>query len=380
MNMFERIIALLNDAALDPGLWPEASGLIDELLGTHGCTLASGDGETEADYRTHFMWICHRGQRRRDVERFWYETYYPLDERIPRLRRLPYNRLFHVAELYTEEERKTSEAYKVLRTVGHAGNAIDVRLDGLRGSRILWEINDRVDGEGWSSAQHDTIRRLLPHVRQTVHVQQTLAHANALGETLTELLDRTGLGMVQLDARGRIVAANDRAQDVLRRGDGLLDREGFLVARARQDDDRLQALLNRALPPYGAQGSGGSTIVRRSGALRPLMLRLCPVGRRQASFPAWPVAALVLIVDPETEQVIDPAEVAAVFDLTRMEGRVAVMLARGMSVSQIAASTGRKESTIRSHVKSMLAKHGCTRQAELARMVQSLAAAGQGRS
>ena len=353
--------------------------MIDEVLGTRGSTLACGDGETATDYRTHFMWICHLGQRRRDLERFWYETYYPLDERIPRLRRLPFNRLFHIAELYTDEERNASEAYNVLRTVGHAGNAIDVRLNGLGGSRVLWEINDRADGEGWSSAQLDMIRRLLPHVRNTVHVLQTLAHANSLGETLTEMLDRTGLRIVQLDARGRIVAANDRARDLLRRGDGLLDRDGFLAARVKQDDDRLQALLNRALPPFGAQGSGGSTIVRRSGALHPLMLRLCPVGRRQASFPAWPVAALVLIVDPEKEQDIDPAEAAAVFDLTRMESRVAVLLAQGKSVSQIAALMGRKESTIRSHVKNMLAKHGCTRQAELTRMVQSLAAAGKGR-
>ncbi|MXY32582.1 MAG: helix-turn-helix transcriptional regulator [Boseongicola sp. SB0664_bin_43] len=375
MNGFEHILAALHEAALDAARWPRASGLIDKALGTRGSTLACGDGETAADYRTHFMWICHLGRRRRDLEHFWYENHFPQDERIPRLRRLPYYRLFHVVDLYTEEERKASEAYNALQTVGHAGNAIDVRLDGPGGSRILWEINDRADGEGWSSEQLDTIRSLMPHVRQTVHVQQTLAHGNALGKTLAEMLDRTGLGIVQLDVRGRITAANDRARDVLRSGDGLLDREGFLGARARQDDDELQTLLNRALPPFGAQGSGGSTIVRRSGALQPLILRVCPVGRREASFPAWPVAALVLIVDTAKEAAIDPAEVEAAFDLTRMESRVAVMLAQGMSVGQIAVSMDRKESTIRSHVKNMLAKHGYTRQAELARLVQSLAGA-----
>jgi len=110
-------------------------------------------------------------------------------------------------DFYTEEERKTSEPYHALQTVAHAGNAIDVRMEGPKGSRILWEINDPLDGDGWSSAQCDSIRRLLPHIRQTVHVQQTLAHANALSATLTEMLDRTGLGIVQLDGRGRIAAA-----------------------------------------------------------------------------------------------------------------------------------------------------------------------------
>ena len=58
-------------------------------------------------------------------------------------------------------------------------------------------------------------------------------------------------------------------------------------------------------------------------------------------------------------------------------GRVAVLLAHGMSVNQIAAATGRKESTIRSHVKNMFAKHGLSRQGELVRLVQSLAGAPQ---
>ena len=375
INAFERILASLHEAALDPARWLGASALIDEALGTHGSTLACGDGVSEEDTRLDFMWICHHGQRRQDLERVWLETYYSLDERIPRLRRRPYNRLSHITDLYTEEELNTSEAYNALKTLAHAGNAIDVRLDGPRGSRILWEINDPVDGDGWSSAQRDWIRRLLPHIRRTVHVQQTLARADALGATLTEMLDRTGLGIVQLDARGRIVAANDRARDVLRTRDGLLDSDGFLFAGASQDNNDLQALLSRALPPLGAQGAGGSTIVTRPGALPPLVLHVSPVGRREADFPVSPVAALVLVVDPAHGVAIDPALAAAALGLTGMESRVAVLLAQGMSVGQIAAATGRKESTIRSHVKRMFTKHGFSRQAELVRLVRALAGA-----
>ena len=375
LNAFDRILASLHEAALDPARWPGASALIDKVLRIHGSTLACGDGEVEGDYRLYFMWVCHLGQRRRDLERLYLETYYPVDEAIPRVRLLPYNRLFHITDLYTEEERKSSEAYNALRTLAHAGHGIDVRLEGLNGSRIMWQVDDPVDGDGWSPAQLDWIRRLLPHIRQTVHVQQTLAHANALGATLTEMLDHAGLGIVQLDTRGRIVAANDRARDVLRSGDGLFDRDGFLSARAARDNDGLQALLSRALPPSGAQGTGGSTIVRRPGGLRPLVLHVNPVGRWKADFPAWWVAALVLVVDPAREAPIDPGVAAEALDLTGMESRVAVLLAQGMSVSQIATATGRKESTIRSHVKRMFAKHGFSRQAELVRLVRSLAGA-----
>ena len=87
---------------------------------------------------------------------------------------------------------------------------------------------------------------------------------------MANLLDITGLGIVQLDGRGRIVAASDRARYVLRTGEGLFDAGGFLHARSTEDDAELQALLARALPPFGAQGAAGSTMVSRPPPLPPL--------------------------------------------------------------------------------------------------------------
>ena len=376
---FERILGSLHEAALDRTRWLRASALIDEALGTHGSTLVFGDGESNDDYRLYFMWTCLRGERRRDQERLYLETYYHQDERMPRLRRLPFDRLFRVTDLYTEEEQRTSATYNALRTLGHAGNAINVRLQGPDRSRIMWHVSDPVDGESWSSAQLDTVRRLLPHVRQTVHVQQALALADTLGATLKELLDATGLGVIQLDGRGRIVAANDRIRDLLKTGDGLFDRDGFLFARAPRDNNALQALLGRALPPFGAQGTGGSTIVKRPSGLPPLVLHANPVGRQETDYQVWPVAALVLVADPASGPRIDPAMVAAALNFTGMESRVAVLLTQGLSVREIAAATGRKESTIRSHVKHMFAKYGISRQADLVRLVRSLAVPGAGR-
>ncbi len=370
---FERILSALHQAALDPAGWPSAAALIDDALGTHGSSLVSGGGGSEEDYPIYFAWTCFRGERRRDLERLWFETYHPLDEGIPRLRRLPFNRLFHITDLYTDEERKTSAAYNALRTFAHAGNAIDVHLDGPDGSCILWQVNDPIDGEHWSSAQRDSIKRLMPHIRQTVHVQLALAAAGALGATLRETLDATGLGVVQLDTRGRIVAANDRARALLRTGDDLFDEGGLLSARMPQDNADLQGLLNRALPPFGVQGAGGTTIVRRPGDQPPLVLQVHPVSWQDTDIRMQPVAALVLIVDPAGEAGIDPAVAAAALGLTRTESRVAVLLARDMSVREIAASMDRKESTIRTHVKHMFAKHGLSRQSDLVRLVRSLA-------
>ena len=253
---FERILAALHEAALEPAGWTGAAALIDEALGVHSSSLACGDGESEKDFRLYFLWTCIHGKRRPDLERLWLGTYFPLDKSVSRMRDLPYNRATHITDFYTEEELRTFEPYNVLRTLAHAGNAINIRLAGPGGSRILWQIGDPLDRDGWTSGRLRRVGRLGPHIRQFVHVRQALDGAGALGATLTRLLDVAGVGIVQLNERGRVVTANDRAVSLLRAGDTVFDKGGFLFVRAQSDDNALQALLARA------------AAVRRSGRRR----------------------------------------------------------------------------------------------------------------
>ena len=200
-----------------------------------------------------------------------------------------------------------------------------------------------------------------------------MSQRDALECILAALLDTIRSGVIQLDRRGRIVAANDLARDLLRRGDGLTDQGGSLHARAPADDAALQALLARALPGFGSQGAGGSMLVRRGLGPPPLVLHVSPVGEGGTEIDTERVAALVLVVDPASRTRIDPALVAATLGLTPMESRVAVWLAEGKTVRDIARATGRTENTVRWHMKNIFAKQGIGRQFELVQLVRSLA-------
>ena len=59
--------------------------------------------------------------------------------------------------------------------------------------------------------------------------------------------------------------------------------------------------------------------------------------------------------------------------LTLAESRVAVLLAQGSTVHDVALATGRSQGTIRWHVKHIFTKLNVSRQFELVQMVQSLA-------
>ena len=372
LELFEHILGSLHEAALDDACWPSTSGLIDEACGSKGNFLTHADGVCDGDVEIFSARFCYRGQRRADLERLYLETYYPLDGRIPRIRQLPDSQVEHVGSLYTDEEKKTSPVYNEALPLSDTQDSLNVRLDGPDGSRIIWVVGDPCDGEGWSSARVETVERLLPHLRQYVHVRQALVNAHALGSTLAGLLENANCGVIQLDPRGRIVAANDTARALLREGDGLADREGLLCASSPDDDAALQELLARALPRFGGQAASGSLMLKRAAVSPRLVLRAVPVADKRMEARPNRVAALMMVVDPASRGRIDPRVVEAVLGLTTAESHVAVMFAEGYTMREIAVATGRSEGTIRWHIKNMYAKHGLSRQVELVQLVLSL--------
>ena len=368
---FDRIVQSLHAAAFGDARWSAASGLIDEAIGANGTFLVIADGTTQNDVL--FAQLCSRGERHRDLEREYYGVYYPIDERLPRIRTLPDSRLAPVRSLSTEAERKTSVIYNELLPRMHTRDGLVVCLDGPDASRIVWSIGDPVDRDGWMSERVETIGRLLPHLRQFVRVRQALAGAGALGASLVELLDNVRAGVIQLDRRARPIAANDRARAMLRRRDGLWDRDGQLRASLPKDDAALQRLLARARPLPAGSAEGGSMLVGRPETRSRLVLHVSPVHDPGMESRKSRIATLVLAVDPADRAGIDPARVGKALGLTRAESRVAVSLAEGKTIDDIARETGRSRTTVKWHIRHIYAELGVSRQIELAHLVTSLA-------
>ena len=301
--------------------------------------------------------------------RRYFDVYYPHDEAPPRLRERPADQLVHVPDLYTDRELRTSLAYNEGWRDARIQNGLIVRLDGLDGLRIVWTLGDPVSG-GWQSDQLRLVERLLPHIRQFVSIRQALTAADALGVGLAGLLDNDRIGVVQLDRGGRVLAANAPALELLRRGDGLLDRDGTLQAWMPADRSRLQRLLGRALPGlWGEAPSGGSMTVQRPTGRSRLGLHVSPMGDGAADFGGRRVAALVLVVDPTRRERIDPARVATMLGLSESEGRVSALLAEGLRVREIAAATGLRENYVRWLFQQVYRKLGVSGQVALVRQV-----------
>ena len=172
------------------------------------------------------------------------------------------------------------------------------------------------------------------------------------------------------------MAANDRARGILGHGDGLSDPDGALRTRTPADQGRLERLVGSALPGAGRAAVGGSMLVRRSPALPPFVVHVRPVPVPRPDYGAPHVAALVLIVEPGRRHHVDPRVVATTLNLTPTQSQVAVWLAEGRSVRDMARTTGHSEGTIYWHLKQIYQKQSISRQADLVQLVLSLAELG----
>lgn len=372
MGEMDRVVGLLQEAVFDESRWSELAVSVDAACGLIGSQLVVAPDADGSVPDFGFGRALIRGEPPEDLESQYVEHYHSLDERVPRMRAMRFRRLYHNTDLLTESEQKTSPVYADFIPRHCSNDQLVVRMPGHGGTSIFWTLAREMDGLGWSFENLKRIERLLPHVTHFVRVRQALAAADARGDALAALLDRTGLGVLHLDRHGSLLEANERARRVLAEGDCLTQRKTQIRACSRHEDVQLGRLLRACFD----RGIGGSMALWRPGDARAgsLVLHVCPVPPDWTNFDTGSVAVQILLVEPGRTPGMDAGQLAEVYDLTAAESRVALLLARGQSVGEVAASTGRRESTVRWHVKNLHSKLGVHRQADLVRLVLAAAA------
>lgn len=191
------------------------------------------------------------------------------------------------------------------------------------------------------------------------------------------LVDQRHVGLIAVDRRGTVVESNARGREIVRREGGLRERNGRLGAQRSEDAGPLERILELALSSDAECGRAGLATVGAWPDQRPLTVYVNRVDSGRSG-----VAAIVVILDPWRRALLSPEQVAKSLGLTPAESRVAVSLAEGMTVREVAETTNRKPQSVRWLLQQALCKTWCSRQADLVRLVLasshlSVANAGQ---
>src|SRR5262249_402629 len=114
-----------------------------------------------------------------------------------------------------------------------------------------------------------------------------------------------------------------------------------------------------------ASGSGVRSFpVRDTRANAMMVAHVIPI--RLSARDVFLRCAAILTLTPVTPPQAPPVElIQSLFDLTPAEARVARSLATGKTVEEIASERTISVNTVRTHVRGVLEKTGCNRQAEV---------------
>lgn len=243
-----------------------------------------------------------------------------------------------------------------------------------RGQRRLWLSVARHEN-GSAAALMDRFAALLPHVTRALHVAERLATLTNQQSALHETLATLAHAVMLVDRRGRLAFTNPAGDAVLGPSQPLTVRQGRLTARDEPTDAALQAALALAPALAGLDAEDGQGGIREIAvprhARRPLLLTIVPVGRPMVdrSELGLPIAAMILVSDPELRPWTQLEGFARAYGLTAAEGKVLDALVDGDGVDRAADRLGISRATVKTHLNRLLAKAGVARQSELIRLV-----------
>lgn len=185
-------------------------------------------------------------------------------------------------------------------------------------------------------------------------------------QTLQAILDQMPQGTILCDCTSRLIYANSVALSFLTAADGIQLHGGMVIA-AIGDRKALRAAVAQACHMTAPRAE---TLFIRRAAGPPLLVSAAPI---QGEGTRW---ALLLV-----HAVSDLGEKATsrlqhLFRLSPAEADIAVKLANGFNLSEIANERHVSMGTIRTQLKSLASKLGCRRQAEIAVLVGTLSHTG----
>ncbi len=218
---------------------------------------------------------------------------------------------------------------------------------------------------------------LVPHLSRAYALHAQLSHARHEREALAEVTDRLPIGVIMLDASGRILHTNRSASQILGTEDGLTVDRGRPAAVDSFENRELQEKINRAVkdPASLDQPGGEVMIISRESGRRALPVMVGPLLVARHEHLMDEARAVLFIADTEGRQIDTTQNLETLYELTHAEADLVRLISEGRSLEQVANERGVTINTVRSQLKQVFSKTDTNRQGELVHLVLSGVAA-----
>ena len=354
LHRLDDVTARLGDVVLDPTTWPS---FMDEVCGAVGAT---GAAMLQSDIRTEDI------PRSESISDYFTKTYFPHNLHLTDIRAARGVPLMHAGvDIITDADLFESEA-EMLRdplyaTLGEFGLKWFAAI-GFRAGPALWALSiQRSPKEGMFDADEvKALSRVSARLTEAATLSTVVGRSALSG--ITGALDLIQVAAIAVGRFGAVIGMNGQAEACL--GHDLAIRNNRLTLLDRQANADLARLIDLLAHSSDLHPLPTSPIVVRRIDKRPIVIQMQPVPPAARS-PFLGARAILLIRDLEGNAAFDQALLAATFELTPAQARLATRLARGDSVEAAAQEAGIALATARNQLKTIFQKTGTHRQAEL---------------
>jgi DNA-binding CsgD family transcriptional regulator len=181
------------------------------------------------------------------------------------------------------------------------------------------------------------------------------------------LLDhRLPIGVLILDATGKLLTQNTVARHILDDRDGLSLQQSHVVAARPAESAKLRRLVQQVCR-RAADVTGRALRVSRPSGRSAFHLFVAPLRPWDVGTSEAPTA--VVLIANIGRPMLTWREVLRAYGLTEAETQVALLSLRGARIDEIARRRGTSRHTARAHMKRVLAKMGAECQADLVRIL-----------
>jgi DNA-binding CsgD family transcriptional regulator len=215
------------------------------------------------------------------------------------------------------------------------------------------------------SREREVFTALAPHVRAAIRMQMVLEGQGTA--MLTGALDALSLAAFICDGRGDVKSLTRAAEAIVTAGRGLQLRLGRLLPSKAGDQRALQEALDRAIlasPHLRTPMLQTLVITDTPTCGPPLVLDVIRLPLRTQNF-NFSARALVVVRGGRSSADDRAHLLQTAYGVTVAEAEIALRIAGGRTLEQIATERAVSVTTVRTQLKSLFGKLGVSRQAEL---------------
>jgi DNA-binding CsgD family transcriptional regulator len=354
LEQLSTVIASIHEAGTAPEKWPRALASIIGLLGASRAALMDMAADTDR-----LIDLQQLGHDPRTAETY-VKHYYHLDPARALAVTMPALEVMTVHEYFPASFRATNE-YFAFAQRHDIGDVVGVATRVDEGRRQLLSLQRPYDAADFGAEAKQLMGLLVPHLELARRVQRKLAGVSAAKSALEAGLDRMAAATFLVNACGKLRHLNAAAHALLGTSRQVCCSHGKLAFK----DAKLNAAFQSAMKRAVCEESRSSALPMQLADGRPAEILVAPLRPGQALDAPL---AFVLITAPASDVDAIARRLQQLYRLTPAEGRIAAMLAMGESVEQIARAKGVSDATLRTQLRSIFAKTGTRRQADIVRL------------